>query len=492
MKNVKFLHITLIFFALAFVSAYILSLFRLVNAENELYARYFLIGIFVVSFLLLVWQNIRHHKFSFNDILKNETAIIVTLSILLMSCLFHKNFSIYATGFFVGAVLFYLILNGKFYSFSKIYIFLFLYALLQLFGTIGTKKGFHFPEMTYTFYLVPFAFSFFKLSEKTLLKIAQFFFRITFIYLIICILYWWFNFQYLNYNLTDWVTNKLFITIDMPHWLEQREYRYGNTFSAFLFVNAWSIFFHPTHISFTISLAMILGIYLFYKNKINFWELLFFVVSALFTMILLESRIGFVFFVLILLISFLIYVKLKTKYFKIVFLTTFLALFASVFLLKNSINNFVADDVRYINKTLAINYIEDNFWWGNGTRQQWAALLSQAEKMKNEFHIENYYDIKTCAHNQFLGDMVQFGIFGAVFLAALLISIMIFAIKQRSYLLAMLVLTLLLFMQIDEPFYTQEGITTFTIFLTFFVAISQSKEKVKFFDLYAAIKKFKI
>jgi O-antigen ligase len=140
------------------------------------------------------------------------------------------------------------------------------------------------------------------------------------------------------------------------------------------------------------------------------------------------------------------------------------------------------DNTRKTDYTLAINYIQNHVLWGCGYQQQTTALREQEEVMKDV--LPKILNKKCYVHNQLLGDMVQFGIWGGLALLALFFGIIFYAIKKRSYPLLMFILTMILFMQIEEPLYRQAGITRFSVFLVYFVALAQSKEKVKFFDLY--------
>ena len=489
MKQNKFLHITLIFFALAFVSIYILSLFGFTKIENERVVRFVAIGVFFMAALMIALNEAKNYKFSVSEIFKSNLLVTITFSALLILSISTQNIGIYASGVFVGAALFTLLCNGKIYKPSWCYYFLFFYAIFLMFGTIGTPKGFHFPEMTYSFYLLPISFIAFQFSENTLEKIARFFFRAMFIYLIVSVLYWWFNFQYLDISFADWVTKKTHFPLHIADWHNQNQLYYG-LYPAFCFVSSWSYYFHPSYNSLVLFCALISGFYLFFKSKINKIELIFFAFVLLFFQILIQSRIGIIGTFFILIFSIFYYFR---KYFKNIKIILLICLLASscIFVFSNkNIQNYLHDEVRKTDYTLAINYIQDHILWGNGYQQQTPALREQEEIMKDV--LTKVYNGKYYVHNQLLGDMVQFGIWGGIVLLILLFGIIFYAIKKRSYPLLMFILTMILFMQIEEPLYSQTGITRFSVFFVYFVALAQSKEKVKFFDLYAAIKKFKI
>ena len=480
MKNVKFLHITLIFFALAFISIYVLSLFGFAKIENERVVRFVSIGVFFVAALAVALNEAKNYKFSFAKIFKTNLLVTITFSALLVLSISTQNIGIYASSVFVGAAAFTLLCNGKIYKPSWCYYFLFFYAIFMMFGTIGTQKGFHFPEMTYSFYLLPISFIAFQFSEKTLEKIARFFFRTMFIYLIISVLYWWFNFLYLDINFADWITKKIHFSLHIADWHYQNQLYYGR-YPAFCFVSSWSYYFHPSYNSIVLFFALISGFYLFFKSKINKFELFSFVLIMLFFQILTQSRVGIIGTFFIVIISIFYYFRKYLKNVKVILLICLL-LGSCVFLFFNkNIQNYLYDNTRKTDYTLAINYIQDHIFWGCSYHQQTTALREQEEIMKDV--LPKVYNGKYYVHNQLLGDMLQFGIWGGIALLILLFGIIFYAIKKRSYPLLMFILTIILFMQIEEPLYGQTGITRFSVFFVYFVAIAQSKEKVKYFDL---------
>jgi O-antigen ligase len=196
-------------------------------------------------------------------------------------------------------------------------------------------------------------------------------------------------------------------------------------------------------------------------------------------MLLMQSRIGIVGLLFILAATGLYYLKLKTNFFKIGLAVYLLLGSVSFFVANDKISGFISDDTRVAYINIAISYIQDNIWWGSGYRQQRMVLEQQAILMKDQLppsvfpHIDHRIGY---VHNQFLGDMVQFGIWGLIALLLMLFAIARYAIKSRSYLLQMLLMTVILFMLIEEPLYIETGTIRFMAFLVFFVAISESNE----------------
>ena len=490
---------TIILILTAFLGGliYMLHLFDLVTPANEVYARYCALGLFVGGVAFLGLQKAKNHKFSWDDIYKNNTLIVVSLTALLASLFLVSKISFYAIAIFAAASLMHFLYTRKFYAPPKFFYFIFVYGLLMLFGTIGTQKGFRFPDATLSFYVLPLSLCFFRLSKETLLRIGEFFFKTAILFMAICVLYWWFNFLHLDANLAEWIADKTYYFADMPNWIEQAKRHHlswesmlanGETiaFSAYFFVTSWSYYYHPSFISLILFFGLITGFYLYHKKDdtpaITKFELILYIMLCFLVMILMESRIGPVGILFIVAATGLYYLKLKTKHFKTGLAVYLLLGCAALYVLHNTGSRYANDEIRDAYRRVAVSYIQDNFWWGSGYYQQRLVLEPVAEKMKDQLpdlvypHVSNpiYY-----VHNQFLGNMVQFGIWGLIVLLAVLVAIAYYAIKNRSYLLQMMLCIMVLFMLIEEPLYAQAGIVRFFAFLVFFVAISEAGKKAK-------------
>lgn len=450
---------------------YLFSVIGFVSVEQELFVRVFSIILFLTGTSWLISKELKKMQSNSSGLSYDKVLIVLPLVILLFSAISNKVAGTIATASFVLFSLIYFIKRKEFFLPNKIYYILFGYVSLLFLGTIGTQKGLHFPDKIYTFLLLPITYSFFNLSNSTLLRIARLFFRIMLLYLAVCVVYWWFNFLIIDVTFFEWTTNKLFFTIDMPGWIDQYNLSNSNNFPAFYFVNSWSYYYHPSYISLVLLSALITGFYLYYKqddsSKITIFELTFFVVACFLVLALMQSRIGALIFFILCAVSLLYYVKLKTRYFKLLLLIYAVTAVLLIYFGRDLIVGFLADENRSTLLKIAISYIKDNIWWGAGSFEQATAIKSMKVLFPN-FRDFNY------VHNQFLGNMVQFGVWGLIALIALMGGILGFAIQKRSFLLQMFVLIMLLFMLIEDPLYIQAGITRFTVLLTFFVSISDS------------------
>jgi hypothetical protein len=486
--QIRFPAVILMLIALLAALIYVLHLLGLATPANEVYVRFCALGAFIAGFVLLGWHKARRRRFSWSGIFKNNTMIVITLSVLLASLFVHVRAGLFATGFFAAAVFLHFLYSRKFYPPVSFFYFVILYALLLFLGTAGTPKGFHFPDRTLCFYILPLSLCFFRLPKHTLVRIAELFFKTATVFLAICILYWWYNFLHLEANLWEWITGKMSFSAEMTGWEEQiKKINYSpditdiSDFPAYFFVNSWSYYFHPSFISLVLFFGLVTGFYLYHKKNvisaITKFELILYAVLCLFVIALMESRIGFVGFIFIIAATGLYYLKLKTRYFKTGLAIYLLLGCISLYLLNDTVSGFIDDEIRNAYRRIAVTYIHDNLWWGGGSFQEQAALEQQAESMKNTLPNELFpladHPIHY-VHNQFFGDMVQFGIWGLIALLTMLFAIIYYAVKKRSYLLQMTMSIIFLFMMIEEPLYALVGIVRFFAFLVFFTAISEA------------------
>ena len=471
MKRTNFYLILILIFTILSMSiiSYLSVHTTLVSIDHHVEFGKILLGVFFLSNLLLFVNELVIPNF--NSFKHFPTGLLITsLASILILSIFHKQVGIAATGLFVVCALIYCIAHGRFYLPNKVYVFVLIYALLQLIGTIGTTKGFHFPEMSYSFYLIPLSFYCFRIEKPILLQLMKFFFRAILVYMAFILIFWHFNMQHMNIPLVDWMTRKL---------------NY-NDLEAYYWVNSWTHYMHPSYISLVLFPALISGLYLEYKkddsSRISKFELLVFVIFSLATQVAMQSRIGTVCVLFILLLSFFYYLKLKTKIFKWSLVATMVLAGIVLVISYSHIDGFVTDPARKMYSTLAFNYIKSHPCKGVGYHQQAMALTEQQEIMKNDTPLVS--DVKTYTHNQFLGDTLQFGVIGLIVLINLLLGLVRYSIRSRSFLLQQLLSVYFIFMLIEEPLYVQEGITRFMIFLAFFIHLSESETPIKSFVLW--------
>lgn len=475
MKN-KYTYATLIFAILAFLIIFVLSLTPFKFKENEILFSFLLQAIFVIAILVMGYAEAKSKGFSIKHLSKVDNIIPIALTLMLVSTAFRAIIGSWFIGIFIIITLFKFLTSKTFYKINSYYYFLFAYVLLQVVGTIGTRKGFHFPEILLSFLLVPISYSFFELEKKTLIAIAMFFVKALQFFLILSFIYWWYNFLHLdNVTLLQWISSKMLLpTNPSVLYIHHSNFAFTTT-PAYFLVEGWSFHYHPTYTALVILFALIIQFYLRFNKIISKLELAVFLILSIIVIALDQSRIGFIGYCFVIFISLLYYIKLRTKKFKIALTASIILLCSVFFAAENMIAKFTNDVNRDYVYKVATSYVKEHFWWGCGFGQEIYAIAGQGEKMKEI--IKNPGMEFLHSHNQFLGEMMKFGIFGVIVISSLFLSLFIFALRNRNYLLQLFLLVFILFMLIEEPFILQDGVTRFIVFLTFFMSFSETGKR---------------
>lgn len=427
--------------------------------------------VFLTAFILIGLREFFRNNNTILSLFSTRSFLIFGLVFSLILSLFSAQVNAIGIAVYLFSVLLYFLRHRLFFSLNKIYWLLFAFALLQLFGTISTAQGFHFPEKTYSFYILPLSYCFFSFEKASMLRILKLSFRLLFLYSCVSIIYWWFN--ALSYDVPAWV------------WLGNKLSFEGQ--GAYVYVADWANFFykrvefnasHPTYVSFVLLCGLTIGFYLHYKKAafayISTFELLAFTISCGVLILALESRLGILAFSILTVINLLYYVKLKLSKFKtVLFLSSMLGILL-MFSVESKLRGFVADKARTELYTLSMSHIKEHPWWGCGTNQQKEALIQQKEKLNFESSHLNWDDF-LYVHNQFFGEVLQFGIWGGILLLIVFGGLLYYSLKTRNYLLQMFLLIYFMGMMIEEPLYMPEGIMRFCVYLSFFIAVGDSE-----------------
>jgi len=468
-KKNNFLFSLLFVFALAMFLLSVSSVYpTLIGSVRQMIFGNVLLGVFILLIVSLFTNEFLIPGLKSGKKIAEILLIFSIIALLLLS-IFDRQIGIYGTGFFTLCTLIYVITTGKIYSLQPIFLLVFTYPLLDFVGTIGTSRGFRFPDMTLTFYILPLAFCCFRIEKELLLQILRFLFRSILIFMTLSIINWYFNQIQTEIGVIEWISKKVAI----------------NGIPAYQFVCSWAHYKHPSYINLVLLPTLISGFYLYHKKEkksfVSSIELLLFVVFCVFMQLIMESRIGLVGVIFILIVTGLYYMHLKKIYFKIALISTFVLGGTGLVVMENSVSNFVDDPVRKIYTSLAIHYIKGHIWWGAGYDEEATVLNQQQYELRGIVPVDA--QPKSYTHNEFLGTMVQFGIPGVIVLLIMMFGLFWYSFRSRNYLLQLFICLYLLFMLIEEPLYVQEGITRFMVFLTFFIYLGNSDMETKSYTL---------
>ena len=468
-KNIFVLSVSLITVIAILLIRYLFPGSNYVSKEYLTSAAGILQVVFLLVFLAIGLADFLKTNNQLKDFFTLRNALIASIIVSLVFSITKPVIGYYSSGFFVFFAILYFIREQKVYAFNKVYFFLIAYALLQIIGACFNGSKFHFPEKVYSFLIFPLAYCLFDFGKQTYLRILRVVFRVLFVFICITLVFWIYNVNVYDASLKSWLTTKLAV---------------DGLYNTYALIGVWSMYEHPTYISLVLLSGLVAGFYLYFKKDklayVSFWEMVAYSVSLLILELAYESRVGLVSAVLLIAVSLFYYMKLKSSYYKLTFFAVIL--FGSIFLLVKSdkFDLLWNDNVRKIDYTLAVNYIGDHFWWGTGTDKQHLALEYQEKIMKE---LPKSINKKTYVHNQFLGEMVQFGISGLIVLLVVMAGLVFYSFKSRSYLLQMLLFVYILFMLVEEPLYVQPGITRFIVFFALFAAIGETNAERKYVDL---------
>jgi O-antigen ligase len=261
---------------------------------------------------------------------------------------------------------------------------------------------------------------------------------------------WILESRYLSIPLTDWFSTS-------KHVLQDR--------CPFYIVYAWTNYRQPTFMAACYLFAMVFGLY-FWKTKAEFrpsiFELILFAAAGFVVIITTQSRLGFVLFVLIILVF---YLSLLSKNKKLLIincslLVVCIVLFSAFF--HQKLYSIFSDATRQQIYDTALFYAKHNALTGCG-------LGSMPEIYRsNEIAQTLGYDASFWAHhahNQFIGDFMQTGIIGLLLIFAISIYLIYFSIKNKNWFLLSFFVLYLIFMQIEMPLYFKNGGVTFILFI---------------------------
>ena len=125
------------------------------------------------------------------------------------------------------------------------------------------------------------------------------------------------------------------------------------------------------------------------------------------------------------------------------------------------------DPIRVDLRKTAISAIKEKpvFGWGTG----YVTPLIQSEERAQSLRIETPY-LFNQFHNQYLEDMVQFGIMGILILLVLFGWMLWVGVRERNYLVLSLLVIYTLFCWTETVFFVAKGVIPFTFWFCFLMS----------------------
>ncbi|MCQ2350669.1 MAG: O-antigen ligase family protein [Paludibacteraceae bacterium] len=368
-----------------------------------------------------------------------------------------------AVQFFCGFALFALIYAIKKRHFKTpgiwtyLYFAYFAWHAVSLLWTTDLKSGVFQLRVYSLFVFIPLTFCCFELSKEQKETIMTGFFRAMSIFIAATICTW----------LIWCISNNS----EIFEWLIIRKSMYDMQ-PSYSIIYAWSNYTHPTYNGVPILIGMAIGIYKTSGkigwDKPHYIETIIYSLSALLVIILSQSRICLIGWLLMAFIGTL-YLLRENKTLQIV--TAFsiiLICIAGAFIGEEYIKRFVNDPIRIQNLTTAKYYINSHPLLGSGIEGIREVMDSNEIAQQLGYQYAN----KGLAnpHQQFIGDCMQTGIIGMTLSLSIFALLFYTAVKRKDFMLFATMVVMLLIANIEMPFYLHKGVIQFLLFTGWFTS----------------------
>lgn len=242
----------------------------------------------------------------------------------------------------------------------------------------------------------------------------------------------------------------------------------GTELFTFNMVYGWSGMGHPSYNSLWAVAAAIIGVCLIKSKWIGWIEFVFGELVLLQMQLSAQSRIGIV-MMFIVWASAYIYLLSSHRKFLCWSIGSAIVLITALFCIKpDFLGSFSHDTPRQAQWAVAFDFIKREYLLGAGLGGTTAEYVS--EVVGYPYPWPTWADDNIYAHNQFIDDWMQSGIFGLVFLVASIVGCFSMSVRRHSYPAFVYCLAMIVFMIIETPFRFLAGITLMSFFFCLFLS----------------------
>ena len=381
--------------------------------------------------------------------------------------------TIWTTVFFVIFMCFYCVFTGAKRNYhSNVFYLLALLYLLRIIGMFWTSDpggGETLIESNLSLLIFPLIFCFVDLKKDTINWILLWFIRSVLIFSAVSILSMLCYSQTLPLSISEWMNDPKEMSYCLLSWSGEVPVP------------------HPSYLAIITLFAAAIAIYLFFdktsKHALSLIELI--VVQSFFFVFvsITGARVGLVLLPMLIMLAAFMYVKARLGI-KIITLISVVCVGIFLLIQNSKYIQRMQDPIREQLLQLAAEAVKERPLFGHGTGAHKDIVQSQtrAEKLG--------YDELYCVdcvhpHNQFLTEAVQFGLILALVLPVLIFYLLARAWKWWNFPLMAFVMIETIFMLVESPLDTQKGISFFSFFATFLIAIQytlspEEKRKLPF------------
>jgi O-antigen ligase len=339
-----------------------------------------------------------------------------------------------------------------------VYLWLSVYLVRVIWLSISSDPmyGLRWMDSCLPMVLFPLAFQYFPLSERTIKWALTFFTRFSFIFCLITIISIAYHIYTGAAELEEWVRNP------------------KNNY--FLLAYAWTNYQHPSFLCVVYLLSLPTGLYLYFKYRnISAIEWVLLYLSVLFVVYFTGARIGILIFIALSALM-ILYIFLRKKNSKSIgsyfILSSISVIFLSLAFATYYFQDNFDDPIRKQLWKTAVYSIKEKPLLGVGTGGMMDVLTSP--EVAKKLGYSEAYDFSP--HNQYLAEIMYFGIIGALPLFITLVYLLITSLRRRYFLLQSLLVITFLFMITDMALDISKSLNLILFFSSFFIAMNQSKK----------------
>jgi len=387
-----------------------------------------------------------------------QRFILFAITLYLASLPLNHNYTIYAMAFMSLTMIIAFIYNkSRRFTWQPMYYVLAGMYLLYVIGVLYSAdrdKGIQRLDTSVVLILFPVVFSMIQITKKNVNLLLRFFV--------------WSAIAFCAFGFLSYVTI-------VPEFTWNMAFRDGKFFAPLLIM--WPAHHHPSNVSTILLMAVPIALYLRYSpsptlpkregveigKQILFIEMLLGVSLPVVFTILSGARVGMVMTPALLGLGYLFYCKFRPALKWGLVVAGIAALCVMFYLHSDTIDRFT-DPVRVDLRKTAISAIKEKpvFGWGTG----YVEPFIHSEERAHSLGIETPYTFNHF-HNQYLENMVQFGIPGILILLVLFGWMLWKGIREKNYLLLSLLVIYVLFCWTETAMHSSKGVVPFAFWICF-------------------------
>ncbi|GHT78477.1 hypothetical protein FACS189464_1970 [Bacteroidia bacterium] len=240
----------------------------------------------------------------------------------------------------------------------------------------------------------------------------------------------------------------------------------------------WPSHWHPSYVSVILLMAVPISLSLpLRRGGCYFGEWLFRILGVAFPVVftvLAGARVGMVVIPFLLALAYLFYCRFKPVL-KWGLVVAGLTVAVCIYHRYPQADDRFDDPIRKDLRTLAIDAIKEKpiFGWGTGSSKALIQSEERVQRLGTGSYTFNGF------HNQYLDEVAQFGIPGALVLLALFGWLLYLAVRRKDFLLLSLLVIYLLFCWTETPFGNFKGVVPFAFWVCFLVATQRARHIYK-------------